>query len=216
MLLSHYERTIAKILKENAGLTDENSILQWMESNQLWATSNYESSAHWLERVIAISSNPNPDVGVFYILVAGIIIDIQQHLSKNLLVVRKIAKSLNKDLTEFINKNFKNPEMKGHLLLLVEATKDLNKILKEISDDEKSFIVYTRNKYSHPVLNAYQVKIEKKDGGEYLFDQKKYFQYLKHHNKDELEIYQKVNEKIKTNISVINSLKEKLLKLRYQ
>jgi len=211
-----FELEILKILYGFVKPTHFKLIDHWMDSLHQWERINYENSSIWVERLINYLEEENPMLDRYFVHLAGLIVDIEPNLEKKLSIIKKATPQTEKDLTKKIGLLIKNNlEMKNYLLCILKTRNKIREIIKSIDDEEKSAIIFLRNKYSHPVLSAYKVKLVKPDEEErFEFDIKKYVSSEKNLKVNEVELFESTKNKLLAKIEVLKELKDDLWEMR--
>lgn len=213
-----YEKIELEVLKILYGFVKPTHIQfidKWMDSLSQWERINYENSAMWIERLEKILSENNPQLDKYFVLLAGVIVDLDPNLDKKLSLIKKATPQDMKDLSKKIDLLIKhNMEMKNYLTKVLFARDLTRLIVKDLTDEEKSAVIFLRNKYSHPVLTAYRIKLIKPDEqGLFEFDMKKYMSSGRNLKVNEVTLFDDTKAKLLTRVAEIASLKASLWEL---
>ena len=215
-MYTKFELEIFKILNGFIKPTHIQFVDQWMDSLYLWEKLNFENSSILLERLVDSLSTENPMLDRYYVLLAGLIVDIEPNLEKKLSIIKKATPQSEKDLSAKINRLIKNNlEMKNYLLCILAVRNKIRSIVSEINDEEKSAIIFLRNKYSHPVLSAYKVHLVKPDSeARFEFDMKKYLSSGNNLKMNEVELFDSTKEKLLKKMDILIELKNQFWEMR--
>lgn len=211
-----FEEEILKLLYGFIKPTHIQFVDQWVDSLQKWERINYENSSLWIERLILCLEAENPHMDRYYVLLAGLIYDIDKNLENKLSVIKKATPQSEKDLNAKIDLLLpNNKKMRDYLKRILKARNLVRGITKAINNDQKSAIMFLRNKYSHPVLSDYKIKLTKPDEEvKFEFDMKKYLSSGKNLQVNEIELFDQTKTKLLAKSTELAELKELLWEMR--
>lgn len=188
----------------------------WIESNNTWATKNLIFSADWIYRFICIVNEENPFLDRFYVHLYGVMVDLNSKTGKTLSPIKSLRTQSETKLEQTVDRIFKDSSSaRKYFRYQLENAAVIKKLFSQVGEDNLFYIIYLRNKYSHPYLTEYPIKAYLNEEYEQVeFDRKKYDK-INSAEINELELFDYLKPRIKEMEADLIKMAENYNRMRF-